>query len=102
MRSSTPARLSSGGNCLSESAMVINLTCRYNLRGEFNVPFGRYKDLTSRKRSCTTLQKAANAFFTVSHTQTVCGRVRSSSVVYCDPPYAPLSATANPTPTVLA
>lgn len=34
-----------------------NGLCRYNLRGEFNVPFGRYKNLTSRKRSCTILLK---------------------------------------------
>lgn len=32
-----------------------NGLCRYNLRGEFNVPFGRYKNLTSRKPSCTIL-----------------------------------------------
>jgi DNA adenine methylase len=29
-----------------------NGLCRYNLRGEFNVPFGRYKSPISRKLSC--------------------------------------------------
>lgn len=54
------------------------------------------KDLTSRKRSCTTLQKKRRMrSFTVSHTQTV-WRVRTSRRwSIANPPYAPLSATAN-------
>jgi DNA adenine methylase len=42
-----------------------NGLCRYNSSGEFNTPFGRYMRLASH-----------------------------GDVVYCDPPYAPLSRTA--------
>lgn len=55
-----------------------NGLCRYNLRGEFKYRLVVIKDLTSRKRSCTTLQKKRRMrSFTVSHTQTV-WRVRTS------------------------
>lgn len=46
-----------------------NGLCRYNLRGEFNVPFGRYKKPISRKQSCiTSLKKRRMPFSTVSLT----------------------------------
>lgn len=46
-----------------------NGLCRYNLRGEFNVPFYRYKNPISRKQSCiTSLKKRRMPFSTVSLT----------------------------------
>ncbi len=46
-----------------------NGLCRYNLRGEFNVPFGRYKNPISRKQSCiTSLKKRRMPFSIVSLT----------------------------------
>lgn len=46
-----------------------NGLCRYNLRGEFNVPFGRYKNPISWKQSCiTSLKKRRMPFSIVSLT----------------------------------
>lgn len=72
-----------------------NGLCRYNLRGEFNVPFGRYKNLTSRKPSCTILLRKRRMRSSIASYEECMDRADSNSVVYCDPPYAPLSATAN-------
>lgn len=55
-----------------------NGLCRYNLRGEFNVPFGRYKRPYFPEAELYHLQKKRRMrSFTVSHTQTV-WRVRTS------------------------
>ncbi|MGK9174259.1 adenine-specific DNA-methyltransferase [Yokenella regensburgei] len=73
-----------------------NGLCRYNLRGEFNVPFGRYKKPYFPEAELYHFaQKAQNAFFYCESYADSMARADASSVVYCDPPYAPLSATAN-------
>lgn len=73
-----------------------NGLCRYNLKGEFNVPFGRYKKPYFPENELRHFaHKAQNAeFYCESYAQSM-ARADASSVVYCDPPYAPLSATAN-------
>ncbi len=44
--------------------------CRYNLRGEFNVPFGSYKKPYFRKQSCiASLKKRRMPFSIVSLTR---------------------------------
>lgn len=73
-----------------------NGLCRYNLRGEFNVPFGRYKrPYFPEAELYHFAEKAQNAFFYCESYADSMARADKSSVVYCDPPYAPLSATAN-------
>lgn len=73
-----------------------NGLCRYNLRGEFNVPFGRYKKPYFPEAELYHFaEKAQNAEFHCLSYEECMGRADSNSVVYCDPPYAPLSATAN-------
>ncbi len=73
-----------------------NGLCRYNLRGEFNVPFGRYSKLYFPEAElfdfAAQAQKAT--FLCQSYDDSMNGAL-AGSVVYCDPPYAPLSATAN-------
>ena len=70
--------------------------CRYNLRGEFNVPFGRYKKPYFPEAELYHFaEKAQNAEFHCLSYEECMDRADSNSVVYCDPPYAPLSATAN-------
>ncbi|MDY1038062.1 adenine-specific DNA-methyltransferase [Enterobacteriaceae bacterium RIT714] len=73
-----------------------NGLCRYNLRGEFNVPFGRYKrpyfPLAELLHFAEKAQKAE--FHCISYEKCM-EMANADSVVYCDPPYAPLSATAN-------
>ncbi|WP_252145602.1 adenine-specific DNA-methyltransferase [Yokenella regensburgei] len=73
-----------------------NGLCRYNLKGEFNVPFGRYKKPYFPEAELYHFaQKAQNAFFYCESYADSLARADNSTVVYCDPPYAPLSATAN-------
>ncbi|AWV25034.1 DNA adenine methylase [Citrobacter youngae] len=73
-----------------------NGLCRYNLRGEFNVPFGRYKKPYFPEAELYHFaEKAQNAEFHCLSYEECMNRADSNSVVYCDPPYAPLSATAN-------
>jgi DNA adenine methylase len=70
--------------------------CRYNLRGEFNVPFGRYsKPYFPEEELHNFAERAQNATFICQSYDVSMTGVAPGSVVYCDPPYAPLSATAN-------
>lgn len=78
-----------------------NGLCRYNASGAYNVPFGDYKSPYFPHQELTffidRLQHAQisclsyAAFFAQLEKKT---RVRDV-VFYCDPPYAPLSKTAN-------
>lgn len=73
-----------------------NGLCRYNLRGEFNVPFGRYKKPYFPEVELRHFaEKAQNAEFYCESYEDCMKRAGKNAVVYCDPPYAPLSATAN-------
>jgi len=73
-----------------------NGLCRHNLSGSFNVPFGRYKKPYFPEAELYWFaEKAQNALFVCEHYQQTLLKAESGSVVYCDPPYAPLSATAN-------
>jgi len=73
-----------------------NGLCRYNKKGGFNVPFGSYKKpYFPEKEMLFFAEKAQKATFVCeSYTETF-SRARKGSVIYCDPPYAPLSNTAN-------
>ncbi|CDG47287.1 adenine-specific DNA-methyltransferase [Serratia symbiotica] len=73
-----------------------NGLCRYNLRGEFNVPFGSYKKpYFPEEELYWFAEKSRNATFVCEHYRTTMAKAIRGTVVYCDPPYAPLSATAN-------
>ncbi|WP_312414850.1 adenine-specific DNA-methyltransferase [Pseudescherichia sp.] len=73
-----------------------NGLCRYNLRGEFNVPFGRYKKPYFPEAELYHFaEKAQKAEFRCLSYEECMALADVNSVVYCDPPYAPLSATAN-------
>ncbi|EKT60821.1 adenine-specific DNA-methyltransferase [Providencia sneebia] len=73
-----------------------NGLCRYNSRGEFNVPFGRYKKPYFPKEELLWFaDKAQRAIFLTQNYETTLLSAKSGMVVYCDPPYAPLSETAN-------
>ncbi|MGK2946217.1 MAG: adenine-specific DNA-methyltransferase [Candidatus Malihini olakiniferum] len=73
-----------------------NGLCRYNMRGEFNVPFGRYKKpyFPEQELRCFA-NKARNATFVCGNYQQTLFKATPGAVIYCDPPYIPLSATAN-------
>lgn len=73
-----------------------NGLCRYNLSGGFNVPFGKYKAPYFPQAELEFFaEKAQKAKFTCGSFVDTFRRVRKGDVVYCDPPYAPISLTAN-------
>ncbi|MCL6445345.1 MAG: Dam family site-specific DNA-(adenine-N6)-methyltransferase, partial [Alicyclobacillus sp.] len=74
-----------------------NGLCRYNKDGGFNVPFGRYaKPYFPELEMLAFAKKAQAAEFACADYRTVMGEwVKPGDVVYCDPPYVPLSDTAN-------
>ncbi|MDF7661470.1 adenine-specific DNA-methyltransferase [Erwiniaceae bacterium L1_54_6] len=73
-----------------------NGLCRYNLRGEFNVPFGRYrKPYFPEAELLWFAERSQKATFVCESYDVTLNRAHQGSVVYCDPPYAPLTATAN-------
>lgn len=73
-----------------------NGLCRYNLRGEFNVPFGRYrKPYFPEEELYWFAERAQKATFVCESYDVTLNKAQQGTVVYCDPPYAPLSVTAN-------
>ncbi len=73
-----------------------NGLCRYNARGGFNVPFGRYKKPYFPAREMLAFyEKAQRAEFVQMDFASVMDNVKTGDVVYCDPPYVPLSTSSN-------
>jgi DNA adenine methylase len=73
-----------------------NGLCRYNSEGGFNVPFGRYKKpYFPFEEMMFFYHKAQTAEFLAEDFETVMRRAEPGDVIYCDPPYVPLSDTAN-------
>ncbi|MFA0567106.1 MAG: Dam family site-specific DNA-(adenine-N6)-methyltransferase [Vibrio gallaecicus] len=73
-----------------------NGLCRYNKKGGFNVPFGSYKKPYFPEAELEFFsEKAKKATFVCEGYSETFSRARKGCVVYCDPPYAPLSTTAN-------
>ena len=73
-----------------------NGLCRYNKKGEFNTPFGNYvKPYFPEKEMVYFYEKAATATFTCADFRHTFSQLEEGDVVYADPPYLPLSPTAN-------
>lgn len=73
-----------------------NGLCRYNSKGGFNVPFGRYVNPTfPQKEIFDFYQKSKRAIFYQSDFRETMKKAVENSVVYCDPPYVPLTVTSN-------
>lgn len=73
-----------------------NGLCRYNRKGEFNVPFGKYKKpYFPEKELWFFAEKAQKATFICECYSSTFQRLEPDHVVYCDPPYVPLSHSAN-------
>ncbi|MCD6055099.1 MAG: adenine methylase [Gammaproteobacteria bacterium] len=72
-----------------------NGLCRYNKKGLFNVPFGRYqKPYFPAEEIMAFAEKAKRVRFVCQDFQEVMKKATVGSVIYCDPPYVPLSHTA--------
>lgn len=73
-----------------------NGLCRYNLTGKFNVPFGSYKKPYFPEAELYFFaEKAQRAEFSCASYQQLMHQAAGGAVVYCDPPYVPLSKTAS-------
>lgn len=73
-----------------------NGLCRYNASGGFNVPFGSYvKPYFPEAELAFFSDKAKKATFTCESYVKTFQKARKGSVIYCDPPYVPLSKTAS-------
>ena len=72
-----------------------NGLCRYNSKGKFNTPFGRYtRPYFPKKEMEHFLAAAGKARFINAGFHNSMRLARAGDTVYCDPPYAPLSDTA--------
>lgn len=74
-----------------------NGLCRYNQKGKYNVPFGRYLHPYFPKKELQAFyQKSQESPIKVSNFsfEDCLQHVTTDDVVYCDPPYVPISETA--------
>ncbi len=81
--------------------IYLNKTCfnglwRVNSKGEFNVPFGRYKNprILDRDNLFLCHERLQKAKISLSSFGSIITKVKSGDVVYFDPPYIPLTKTA--------
>lgn len=73
-----------------------NGLCRYNQQGKFNVPFGRYdKPYFPQKEMLHFFEKSQKCHFIHGDFLETLNQAKIGDVIYCDPPYAPLTHTAN-------
>lgn len=90
-------------NNLEMAAMFLYLNkygfnglCRYNAKGEFNVPTGKRKDiLVPGVEILAASDRLQGTKLVLGEWLTTLQEVREGDVVYIDPPYIPVSATAN-------
>jgi len=91
-------------NSLLKTSYIIflNKTCyngmyRENLKGKFNVPFGRYKNpkILDEKNILTVSKLLQNVTITDYSFEKAVEDVKSGDFIYFDPPYHPLSITSN-------
>lgn len=73
-----------------------NGLCRYNASGGFNVPFGRYKrPYFPADEMHAFHERAGMARFVHQDFMHIFNDLKGGDVVYCDPPYVPLSNSSN-------
>ncbi|RME34993.1 MAG: Dam family site-specific DNA-(adenine-N6)-methyltransferase [Gammaproteobacteria bacterium] len=73
-----------------------NGLCRYSRKSGFNVPFGRYRNPGFPERAMVAfLKRSGKARFLCGDYLETMDQARRGDVVYCDPPYVPLSETAS-------
>ncbi len=82
--------------------LFLNKTCynglfRENSKGQFNVPFGRYKNpkICNAKRLRLASAALQNVILMSADFENVLETAVAGDFVYLDPPYAPLNATSN-------
>lgn len=96
-------RFNASKNSRLKSALFIYLNrhgfnglCRYNQKGQYNVPFGTYnKPYFPKREMLAFLEKTTQAQFVYQDFQETFMQAKPGDVIYCDPPYYPLSKTAS-------
>ncbi len=82
--------------------IYLNKTCfnglyRVNSKGEFNVPFGKYKNPSFFKienlKACSNALESAE-LNTASYLETL-KQIKKDDLIYLDPPYSPLNKTSS-------
>jgi DNA adenine methylase len=75
---------------------AFNGLCRYNSSGEFNVPYGKYENpYFPAKEMKFFYNKACFCDFVYQDFEVTIDMAKKEDVVYCDPPFIPLSDTAS-------
>lgn len=73
-----------------------NGLCRYNAKGGFNTPFGRYeRPRVPRERMLAFAEVLQRCEVRRAHFRDILAEAGPGDFVYCDPPYVPVSATAS-------
>jgi DNA adenine methylase len=73
-----------------------NGLCRYNKNGVFNVPFGKYTSPSAPITEIIDFKNFTNnSIFKVQAFEETFEQIEHGDVVYCDPPYVPISETSN-------
>lgn len=98
VRSSSPkTKVGRAARLLYLNRLCFNGLYRVNSKGEFNVPYGRYTNPNIYNpeliKACSTWLK--NAQIVEASFKDAVTRAKKGDLVYFDPPYIPLSATAS-------
>ena len=76
-----------------------NGLCRYNSKGEFNTPFGEYANPVRfpHKEMLFFVERCRKKKVEFKHNdfRDTLKNVQPGDILYCDPPYAPISETSN-------
>ena len=96
-------RFNCSRNARQKAALFIYLNrhgynglCRYNAKGGYNVPFGRYqRPYFPEKEMLAFHHKAQRAELMIGSFESAFANIHRGDVIYCDPPYVPLSDSAN-------
>ena len=71
-----------------------NGLCRYNLKGEFNVAFGKYKKpYFPEKELYYTAERLQKATLICDDFESTLKQTKAGDVIYADPPYTPLEGS---------
>ena len=85
-----------GATFLYLNRHCFNGLCRFNSKGEFNVPFGKYSSPyfpEAELRHALEVTKRMTIWCTGF--MDLMSMSRKGDVIYCDPPYLPINATSN-------
>jgi DNA adenine methylase len=95
-------KLSDNSIAMAAQLIFLNKTCfnglfRLNSKGEFNVPFGKYKKPTilDSDNILSVSRVLENTEIMISDYQNCFDKVDEKTFVYFDPPYRPLNKTAH-------